>query len=380
MRKDYLVSIIVPLYKGAQYVKPLIHMLQENQSNLLYKCDTRLEIIFVNDYPVEIVRVPDIKEIGVKLLNMERNQGIHAARVRGFEEASGEYIVFLDQDDSITPDYIVSQVQHIQDNDAVLCNGIYRGERLIYSESNPQNDALNIENIIDRQCKIISPGQVMIKKSAIPKEWLDNIFTHNGLDDSFLWLLMVKKHMTFAFNRALLYRHNENGANGSFNWKEMRESKLEMQRIVKKLGILDEREEARYDEKIKFSVQKSDSYIKLDKLWGQLKKEKVTVGDFLEKRGYKKVAIYAMGIYGMRLYEELKNTKIQVCYGIDQNADAIKGVLKIFSKEDDYPLVDIIINTATFLNDDIKNFIHRKSYMKVIGLDELLEDIVLGEK
>lgn len=45
-----------------------------------------------------------------------------------------------------------------------------------------------------------------------------------------------------------------------------------------------------------------------------------TIDGFFRDNFYNKIAIYGMGLIGMQVLEELKDSGIQVCYGIDQNA------------------------------------------------------------
>lgn len=66
-----------------------------------------------------------------------------------------------------------------------------------------------------------------------------------------------------------------------------------------------------------------------------------------------------MGEIGNRLYEELKDSsKIEVKYGIDNNALDTYSELEVLSLEEYTDLaaddIDVIVVTATFAFDDIK--------------------------
>lgn len=370
---EILVSVIIPLYKGQQYIEKLRRMLQKNAEHLHESMKRSLEVIFVNDFPDEQITKVKIEGVHVSCLNCDENEGIHGARVKGLQAASGEYVLFLDQDDEIDEKYIVNQMHMIEDADAVLCNGVYRENRLIYSDLFKQRQTVKLENYIKSPTTIISPGQIIIKKDCIPQAWKQNIMKNNGLDDCFLWILLMKKDTKFSINQERLYKHNEGGRNASFNWRRMNLSRIEMLSILKRLRVLSDTEYDVLEKSMRKSIEKAESYALLDESWNELEKHNVSLGDFLQKRGYSKIAIYGMGVYGLKLYYTVQGEDVEVCYGIDQYADSIKGNLKIISREDDYPPVDIIINSATFANDEIKIFLQQKTDAEVVGLDEILQ-------
>lgn len=90
------VSVIVPMYKGKSYIGPCVRSLKRQGI-------ADLEIIVVDD------RSPDDSyqfaselfrgDPQVRVLEQEKNGGPGAARNRGLDEATGEYICFADLDD-----------------------------------------------------------------------------------------------------------------------------------------------------------------------------------------------------------------------------------------------------------------------------------------
>ena len=92
------ISIIIPVYNGELYIKECI----ESVINQSYK---NIEIIVVDDGSTdntyEILKpYKNIKYI------YQNNQGVSVARNKGIREATGEYIVFCDSDDIVSPDYV----------------------------------------------------------------------------------------------------------------------------------------------------------------------------------------------------------------------------------------------------------------------------------
>lgn len=100
-----LISIIVPIYNGDRYIRNLYH-------NILDQTYRPIELILVNDGSTDQSRdiIGDIREshdcatrIDIKVCHKE-NSGIASARNCGLKEASGIYIMFMDQDDRLEPD------------------------------------------------------------------------------------------------------------------------------------------------------------------------------------------------------------------------------------------------------------------------------------
>lgn len=105
---NHKISIIVPLYKGTQYVEDILKMYHGNVCTLRNAGYSNLvELVIVNDYPNEKIILTDD---GVNVVNNEINIGIQNSRVKGINICVGEYVVMLDQDDYITSDFLLSQL------------------------------------------------------------------------------------------------------------------------------------------------------------------------------------------------------------------------------------------------------------------------------
>lgn len=97
-----LVSIIIPIYNTGKF-------LEEAIDSVLNQTLPNIEIILVNDGSTdnsheicESKRKKDARIIYLK----QKNQGVSIARNNGLSKASGEYIYFMDSDDSIDDKFI----------------------------------------------------------------------------------------------------------------------------------------------------------------------------------------------------------------------------------------------------------------------------------
>ncbi len=109
--------------------------------------------------------------------------------------------------------------------------------------------------------------------------------------------------------------------------------------------------------------------------WVAVKQEGKHLASYFEKNGYKKIAIYGMSYLGERLLNELKNSEIQVVYGIDRNADAIYSDIEVKTLEDELEPVDAIIVTAISFFDEIEYELENKVNCPVISIEDVLYDM-----
>lgn len=110
-----MISIIVPIYNAADYLEQCIR-------SLVQQTETDLQIILVDDGSTD--RSRPILETFAKqderiILLQQPHAGQSAARNRGLQHATGEYIAFVDADDSLEPDWCERHLQAIADVDYV---------------------------------------------------------------------------------------------------------------------------------------------------------------------------------------------------------------------------------------------------------------------
>lgn len=111
-----LISIIVPCYKVEQYLSKCA----DSIVNQTYK---NLEIFLVDDgSPDNTGRICDkyaAKDKRIKVIHKE-NGGLSSARNVAIDIATGEYIVFVDSDDYVAPDYVETLYSLVKDGKAQI--------------------------------------------------------------------------------------------------------------------------------------------------------------------------------------------------------------------------------------------------------------------
>lgn len=109
--------------------------------------------------------------------------------------------------------------------------------------------------------------------------------------------------------------------------------------------------------------------------WVKIRQDGKSVALYLEEKGYNRIAVYGIGYAGQTLLSELRNTQVQVMYGIDQNADDICSELKIVSKEDVLEAVDAVVVTAITSFDAIKKELENKMDCPILSLEDIVYEM-----
>lgn len=102
------VSVIIPCFNSQEFLPDTLNF-------VLGQYYKNIEIICVNngseDGTLSVLQKYASIYKNIKIVNFEENQGLFGARLAGAAAAAGEYIIFMDSDDEVTPGWISSLVQ-----------------------------------------------------------------------------------------------------------------------------------------------------------------------------------------------------------------------------------------------------------------------------
>lgn len=375
------VSVIVPLYKGKKFVKIIIEMILRNKEVLdrEFKETVLVNLIFVNDYPAENIEKSDMVGLDCTLLHHTQNEGIHKSRVDGLKEAEGDFVMFLDQDDSISDDYLLTQLRtlHSTNTDWVICNGLFRTSRRIFSSEQAVENVLDEKHYFSDLTEIVSPGQVLIRKKEIPDTWIDNILRNNYCDDAFLWLLLKNKGSRLSYNESVSYFHNEDGNNTSFSWKNNAEALRELKQVVLDAKCLKDESEKLFCVTVDREINKQDTFGRLEEIYALFRNRNISVEINYLIKGHS-IVIYGYGIWGRRIYKLLKKNGVDVKAVIDRNIEGtIDGVMVCPFEEVSDHVLDI--NNCLVVFTPILNKDSIAGIMKEIGLNDYVTIVEMFE-
>ena len=147
-----LVSIVMPVFNAEAYLEESLHSV----TGQTYK---NLEIICVNDGSTDgsrdLLQKIGQKDSRIRILNQE-NRGAGEARNHGMDEATGEYIYFLDADDLLRKKAIQTMVEAAGKHDAdIVLFGYYK-----FSDSKKMRVDFSPKTLKVRLKKVISPRDI----------------------------------------------------------------------------------------------------------------------------------------------------------------------------------------------------------------------------
>ncbi|MFK5957307.1 MAG: glycosyltransferase family 2 protein [Lutibacter sp.] len=119
---NQLVSIITPNYNASKYISETIQ-------SVIDQTYENWELIIIDDCStdnsVEIIKQFQKKDQRIQLITLNRNSGPAVARNKGIEVSNGDFIAFLDSDDSWIENKLEIQVRFMQNNNSVVSHTSY---------------------------------------------------------------------------------------------------------------------------------------------------------------------------------------------------------------------------------------------------------------
>lgn len=125
------------------------------------------------------------------------------------------------------------------------------------------------------------------------------------------------------------------------------------------------------DEKI-VKIDKFKRYYNMLNQWLILKQEGQSLEKYFIDNGYQTLAIYGMGEMGNRLYEELKNSSIEIKYAIDKNDSGTYADIDVKNLEDELEAVDVVVVSAVFVYDEIAEELRSVIDYPIISLEDVV--------
>jgi len=203
-----MVSIIIPCYNQGAYI-------QEAIDSVIAQTYKDWEIIIINDGSDDAKTIEELtrlKEEGLHIIDIS-NSGVSVARNKGIAVANGEFILPLDADDKIAPEYLEKAVKVLLEKPhvkLVYCDCAYFG---ILSGISPV-PAFSLEGMLFEN--LIFNAAVIRTADFIKSGGYDETFLA-GWEDWEFWLRFIKNEaevykLPFIY---FYYRIKEDSRNSS---------------------------------------------------------------------------------------------------------------------------------------------------------------------
>ena len=216
--KQFKISAIVPLFNGEQFIS-------ESIESLLSQTHPIDEIIIIDDKSTDrgLEKVLKLTETNstVKLLRNSVNKGSSHCRNLGIKESSGDYVLFLDQDDYLCSNFNSEIREHLGKNQNKEIAGLHTSYFVVdekseitaetsYKEIHPE-EFLGYQFVRNR---ILSNSGTVLKKSILKQTgFYDESLKFS--QDWDLWLRIGKQGIFSYLKKPLTYirRHPGNTSN-----------------------------------------------------------------------------------------------------------------------------------------------------------------------
>jgi glycosyltransferase involved in cell wall biosynthesis len=180
------VSIIIPSYKTAGMIAACL-------DSAFRQTYSDFEAVVVNDGSPD---TPELEKVLQPYLDRivyikQENKRCAGARNNAIRNARGEFVAFLDSDDTWMPDHLASQMQLFTDDpslDLVYCDGILMldAEERKFMDKNPSSGEATFEALIVERCQIPISTVVARKRTIVDAGLFDEKLPR--CDDYDMWV------------------------------------------------------------------------------------------------------------------------------------------------------------------------------------------------
>jgi glycosyltransferase involved in cell wall biosynthesis len=200
------VSVIMPSYNTAT-------LIAEALDSVFAQDYSDFEVIVINDGSPdtpELERVLEPYSDRIVYLKQE-NRRACGARNNGINHARGEYVAFLDSDDSWMPTYLRTQMGHLEKNpslDMIYCDCLIYGggpqSGKTFMQTCPSHGPTNFETLLLEQCQVPISGTIVRRQSLIDAGGFDERLAM--CDDYEMWLRLAHRGSRIAYHPGVLAR------------------------------------------------------------------------------------------------------------------------------------------------------------------------------
>ncbi len=217
------VSIIVPIYN----VEPYLHECLDSVASqtlidgieciLVDDCGTDNSVKIADDFLAQY-----IGNIQFSFLHHKKNCGLSAARNTGIKASTGEYLFFLDSDDTIAADCLQRMLNCANDADMVQGTYVSSTDMLSsFSKTLPaysQDQRFIKSTMLNYDVFPVMAQNRLVKRSLI----IDNnlYFKEGIIHEDCYWTFFLAKHvcsLSICGDPTYYYRENPNGITGNRN-------------------------------------------------------------------------------------------------------------------------------------------------------------------
>lgn len=218
-----LISIILPVYNGEQLIERCIE-------SILKQTYKNFELIIVNDGSTDktLEKIQKYKDERIRIINQSQ-QGTGQARNAGLKEVLGDYVCFIDSDDTVDENFLKIMYELIKPNNAQVVACSYKeNKNVVYNLNKEQG----LQYLISLPEKIpMSVCGKLFTKKSIENIQFDKV---NHFEDiKFITEVFIKSDKIVYIEKKLYnYIQRENSRSKYFKGDDRMKACLENVKLV----------------------------------------------------------------------------------------------------------------------------------------------------
>lgn len=206
---DSLVSIIVPIYNAEKYLDSCIQ-------SVLRQTYTNWELILIDDGSTDksgrIAEEYGFADERITVFH-QKNLGVSLARNQGIDEATGNYVVFLDADDELIEDCLAKTVNIAEETNADVVAGRSCENQELFQDRIIWTGAEALENSLKDHLFTYSACAKLIRREFIGKTRFTPDIRIN--EDSYFVFQLLCKQNVFVLTNDVIYFYRANSKSSS---------------------------------------------------------------------------------------------------------------------------------------------------------------------
>lgn len=309
----------------------------------------------------------------------EPDFGIYNAMNRGIARATGDFIYFLNAGDVLYDANVLENVAgYIKDRGTIYYGKIYA----VYEQG--RKELLDYEKEEGTLEEKLRRGHMPCHQSIFAsRELLSGHYFNEEykIRADYEWLVhCVCKGVVCYSMPYIVCNYDKSGISESFANKN--QLNKETQKIIGEHAFgLNGKEDAKKEYtslafRWKEMADKNYCIIRLLSRILEIKQKGMSLENFFQKNGYKRIAIYGMGFLGQRLYDEFMDSSIEMVGAIDRNSNIKLDKCQIYqSVHEMKEEPDVVVVTAITYYNEIKEEIQKESSVLVISMEDVINQM-----